>query len=147
MLEIITDPRFTEKMNSYPNAVRIRLLHLRKLIHEVADQEESITALEETLKWGEPSFLVKKGSTLRMDWKEKNPEHYAMYFKCTSKLVETFKKVYGTLFTYETHRAISFSLTEEVPEAELKECIKATLLYHTVKDRPSLGIQKLNSKT
>ena len=66
------------------------------------------TELEETLKWGEPSYLVKKGSTIRMDWKVKTPDQYAMYFKCTSKLVPTFRELFGDLFKYEKNRAILF---------------------------------------
>ena len=42
-----------------------KLLYLRNLIVETAREMEAIAALEETLKWGEPSFLVKKGSTIR----------------------------------------------------------------------------------
>ena len=57
--------------------------------------------LEETLKWGEPSYLTKYGSTVRMDWKEKNPEQFAVYFKCTSALVPTFKTIYKDKFKFE----------------------------------------------
>ena len=46
--------------------------------------KDLLKELEETLKWGEPSYLVKKGSTIRMDWKSKAPNQYAMYFKCTN---------------------------------------------------------------
>lgn len=65
-------------------------------------KQEKINKLEETLKWGEPRFLNKNGSTLRIDWKEKTPNQYQMYFKCTSRLVETFKMVFGDLFEYES---------------------------------------------
>ncbi len=113
--------------------------YLRRLIIETAKEIESITEIEETLKWGEPSYLVKKGSTIRMDWKTKLPDQYAMYFKCTSKLVPTFKALYGDLFEYENNRAILFKLEDKVPEAELKECIGLALEYHSVKHLPRLG--------
>lgn len=114
--------------------------HLRDLILASA-KTAGIEDLEETLKWGEPSYLAKKGSTLRMDWKPKKPDQYAMYFKCTSKLVLTFREVFGDFFTYEKNRAILVSFEEEVPEKELSACITAALTYHNVKQLPRLGIE------
>ena len=106
---------------------------------EVAN-EMGLSDLEETLKWGEPSYLTKHGSTLRIDWKEKAPDQYAMYFKCTSKLVPSFKAVYGDLFNYEKNRAIVFTVGEEIPKEALKESIRAALSYHKVKNTPFLGL-------
>ena len=57
-------------------------------------------------EWGEPSYLVKGGSTIRMDWKKANPEQYAMYFHCKTKLVDTFKELYQDVFKFEGNRAI-----------------------------------------
>ena len=138
-LKINTDPKAKAKFAAYPNTVQPKLNALRELILEVAATSETITELEETLKWGEPSYLVKKGSTIRIDWKIKTPEQYAMYFKCTSKLVTTFREVYGDTFTYEKNRAILFQLDEKVPKKELKECISMALNYHSLKNMPRLG--------
>ena len=124
---------------NYPSNVRPRLIHLRELIFQVAAELESPIHLEETLKWGELSYLTKYGSTVRMDWKEKTPDQYAMYFKCTSRLVPTFKKLYGDVFTFEGDRSIVFKLDEGVPDIELKHCIALALTYHKVKHLPLLG--------
>ena len=138
-LTLQTDPRFEEKIVTYPNAVRPALENIRSLILETA-VELNLEFLEETLKWGEPSFLAKKGSTIRMDWKEKMPNQYALYFKCTSKLVPTFKTVFGKTFSYENNRALLFDLDAELPQKEVKQCIAAALQYHSVKHLPTLGI-------
>lgn len=114
---------------------------LRELVLEVAENHPEIENLEETLKWGEPAYLSKKGSTLRMDWKEKSPDQYALYFQCTTSLVETFKQVFGPLFRYEGNRAILFSLDEDLPLDEIKSCIQASLTYHRVKNQTDLGIK------
>jgi len=143
-LKINQDPRVEEKFKSYPKGVLSKMKFLRKLILETASEDESIKEIEETLKWGEPSYLVKKGSTIRMDWKEKTPHQYAMYFKCTSKLVPTFKAVYGPTFRYEKNRAILFDLEDEVPHEALKECIHMALKYHSLKHLPRLGKWELN---
>src|SRR5690606_8023652 len=101
---------------------------------------EEISKLEEALKWGEPSFLTKSGSTVRIDWKKTKPDQYAIYFQCTSRLVPTFKMVYKNVFKFEGNRAIIFQLEDNIPKEELKNCIKATLMYHKVKHLPTLGI-------
>lgn len=139
-LKLDQNERVLQKLAGYPENIRPKIVHLRSLILEVAEASESITEIEETLKWGEPSYLTKKGSTIRIDWKAKTPDQYAMYFKCTSKLVETFREVYGDLFQYETNRAIVFGLEDEVPEAALKVCIERALKYHVVKNLPRLGM-------
>ena len=139
-LNVTTNPDFESKILSYPDFVREKMKFLRELVIEVAIEIPEITDLEETLKWGEPSFLNKNGSTLRIDWKKKTPNQYQMYFKCTSRLVETFKMVFGDLFIYEKNRAILFQLDQEIPVNELKKCINATLMYHKVKDDITLGL-------
>jgi len=48
-----------EKFNSYPDGIKQKLLKLRELIYEVALEEKSVTDIEETLKWGEPSYVTK----------------------------------------------------------------------------------------
>lgn len=122
-LVVKTDPRVESKFQNYPPKIRPKMGFLRQLVLETAAETEGITAIEETLKWGEPSFLVKKGSTLRMDWKAKKPEQYALYFKCTSKLVQTIKAVYGDTFRYEKNRAVLFGLDDEIPVEQVKDCM------------------------
>lgn len=135
-----TDPQVETIFANYPDFVRDKMQHLRNLVIETAEETEGVTLLEETLKWGEPSFVTKNGSTLRIDWKEKAPDQYAMYFQCTSRLVDTFRLVFDHKFQYEGKRAIVFQLNQKVPELELKECIKAALTYHQVKGLITLGI-------
>ena len=137
---ILRDKSFESKLDTYKPNVKPSITKLIKLIEEVAEKEPSINKLEQTLKWGEPSFITSKGSTLRLDWKEKSPEIVSLYFKCTSLLVPTFKTVYGPKFNYENNRAIQLKLNDNWPEEELKVCIKATLLYHKVKKQEHLGM-------
>jgi hypothetical protein len=138
-LKLKTSPKVDKIFADYPDKVRDKMQYLRALVIETA-KEEGIDELEETLRWGEPSFITKNGSTLRMDWKEKSPDQYAMYFQCTSRLVDTFRMVFDRTFQYEGSRAIVFQLNQKIPELELKECIKASLRYHKVKHLMTLGI-------
>lgn len=139
-LQIHTNPEVELVFTNYPDLVRTKMFALRELVIETAREIEELAKLEETLKWGEPSYLTKNGSTLRMDWKSKNPNQYAMYFKCTSRLVETFKLIFKDKFTYEGKRAIVFKIEDKIPKEDLKQCIKAALTYHKVKHLPTLGI-------
>lgn len=139
-MKLKTNSKVDEIFANYPDTIRDKMQFLRKLVIETADEMPEVEELEETLKWGEPSFVTKNGSTLRMDWKEKTPNQYAMYFQCSSRLVETFRMVYSHQFQYEGNRAIIFQLNQKIPVLELKECIKATLKYHKVKHLEMLGI-------
>ena len=122
--QLVVDPKAEAVFEKYPGEIKLKLLKLRKLIIDSAIEIDGIQQLEETLKWGEPSYLTKKGSTIRIDLKPRTPNQYAIYFKCTSKLVETFKTVFKDQFNFEGNRAILFQLDESVPEKELKTCIK-----------------------
>lgn len=139
-LKIKTSPEVALVFSNYPETVRIRMLYLRELVLQTAKETDGLLFLEETLKWGEPSYLTKNGSTLRMDWKARTPYQYAMYFKCTSRLVETFRLLFKNSFDFEGKRAIVFQLEDDIPGEELKACIKAALTYHKVKHLPTLGI-------
>lgn len=139
-IQLQSNPEVKAVFNRYPDTVQKQMERLRALVLEVATEVEKIKSLEETLKWGEPSYLAKKGSTLRMDWKSKAPNQYALYFKCTSQLVPSFRTVFKDVFTFEKNRAIVFQLDDKLPEAELKQCIKAALTYHSIKHLPLLGL-------
>ena len=139
-LIVKTNPEVDLIFANYPDFVQDKMQYLRALVIATAKEIESIAVLEETLKWGEPSYITKYGSTLRMDWKEKSPGQYVMYFQCTSRLVDTFKLLFSNTFQFEGKRAIVFQLDQKIPELELKQCIKATLTYHKVKDMITLGI-------
>ena len=135
----IENPAVARVFDGYTEPMREKMLHLRQLVLDTASEMEGVNAMEESLKWGEPSYLTKGGSTLRIDWKEKAPDRYAMYFNCNTLLVVTFKELYGDVFTFEGNRAIVFGETDELPVNELKRCISLTLTYHRVKRLPLLG--------
>ncbi|WP_308990882.1 DUF1801 domain-containing protein [Mariniflexile litorale] len=138
-LEIISNPKVASVFNKYPTHVKKYMLHLRELVLETASKIDGLEKLEETLKWGEPSYITKHGSTVRMDWKEKKPDEYALYFQCTSRLVSTYKIIYKNEFQFEGNRAIVFKLKNKIPETELKHCLLLALTYHQRKHLPLLG--------
>lgn len=139
-MSAIENTKVEEVFEQYPKLIQSRLLILRQLILDTAIETEGVDHVDETLKWGEPSYITKKGSTIRIGWKKSSPDQYAMYFNCNTKLVDTFKEVYRDLFNYEGNRALVFAENNEIPVSELKQCIALALTYHTRKHLPMLGI-------
>ena len=124
---------------TYPEPFRKKLLTLRQLILDTAANSEEVTNMEETVKWGEPSYVTKSGSTIRMAWNASTPEQYALYFNCKSKLVDTFKELYGDALKFEGNRAIVFNKRDKLPLSKLRYCILLALTYHKRKHLPLLG--------
>ena len=133
------DEDVKEKFDYYPSHIKVRMLHLRRMVYEAAEALEGNPLITETLKWGEPSYLTEIGSTIRMGWKPRSPEHYALYFNCNTSLVETFRVIYGNSFQYEKNRAIIFNIDDDLPEVAIKDCISMALQYHSIKHLPLLG--------
>ncbi|NRA65682.1 MAG: DUF1801 domain-containing protein [Pseudobacteriovorax sp.] len=129
----ISNPQVAAVFRAYPAKARQRLREIRGLIVDTATQMSEVGELEEVLKWGEPSYLTtvsKSGSTVRIDWKHRNPNHIAIYFKCTTDLVSLFKKRFKRELLFEGNRAIILSLDEDIPFEELQLCIGLALTYH-----------------
>jgi hypothetical protein len=138
-MKLQADPRILDLISSYPAEAQKQLLELRELIIETAEETEGVNELEESLKWGEPSYGCKTGTTIRMDWKEKQPDQYALYFQCTSKVVPTAKTLFKNQLNFEGNRAIVLPLNEPLPKNILKQCLVLALRYHKVKHLPLLG--------
>jgi hypothetical protein len=115
-------------------------MSLRRLVLDTAAETEGVSALDESLRWGEPSYLTMSGSTIRLGWKKSNPDQYAIYFNCKTKLVDTFKELYADSFKFEGNRAIIFHMDDKIPINKLKYCISFALTYHNRKHLPMLGV-------
>jgi len=127
-----------QKFTTYPEDIAVLLNSIRDLILNVAKQD-GISDISETLKWGEPSYVSKIGSTIRIDWKAKYPDQYCVYFNCKTSLIETFKEIYGDIFIYEGNRAIVLKTKQVVPYKELAHCISMSLRYKKIKHLVLLG--------
>ena len=129
--------------DGYPKPVRAKLLALRELILATAKKTKGVGAIEEALKWGQPSYLTsesKSGSTIRIDQVKAVPGQYGVYFHCQTNLVETFRELYPDL-KYSGNRAILLDAADKLPEAELRHCVGLALTYHLRKR----GGRKLSS--
>lgn len=119
--------------DAYPRVVKSKLMFLRQLIFDVASRTKGVGELEETLKWGQPSYLTaetKSGSLVRIDQIKSREGKYAMFFHCQTTLVDTFKEMYRDVFTFGGNRSIIFNVKDKVPVKELSHCISMALTYH-----------------
>ncbi len=126
------NPAVEATFRRYPEALRNPLLVLRELIFAVAEKTLGVGVIEETLKWGEPSYLTtqsKKGSTIRLACKPAL-QQYGIYFNCKTLLVSHFKYCHGDVFSYEGNRAIVFDQHDQMPMEPLQDCIAKALTYH-----------------
>jgi hypothetical protein len=129
-----------EVFGAYPKSLRAKLLALRRLIFDTAKATKGVGALQETLKWGQPSYLTtetKSGSTIRIDRVKSAANQYALYFHCQTDLVETFRDMYPTQLRYGGNRSILLNAAEEIPEPELRHCVALALTYHLRKRKTS----------
>jgi hypothetical protein len=130
----------------YPAPIREKLLILRQLIFDTATKTKGVGALEETLKWGEPSYLTsetKSGSTIRIHSVRNHPNEYALYFNCKTTLIETFREKFPTKLRFSGNRAILFDVQEKLPLHLIKECLVMALTYNQTKStRVSASKQK-----
>ena len=127
------NPAVEDVFDSYPLNIREKLLFLRSLIFDCAKETQGIGALEEGLRWGEPSYITsqsKSGSIIRIHHYASKPFDFAMYFHCGTNLVARFQERYPTQFTFGGNRSIEFMLTDSIPVKALKDCITMALTYY-----------------
>jgi len=138
-MKLTSQPEVEVRFDKYEPEFFHKLYALRQLIIDTAKENEDVTKLLETLKWGEPSYIANKGTTIRINQHSKDKSQYGMYFQCSSMMIPTIKEVHGSTFKYDGNRAILFDLEDELPMDEIKDCINMGLNYHSVKHLPLLG--------
>jgi uncharacterized protein DUF1801 len=134
----VRSPQVSAAFEAYPENVKAKLEFLRHLIIDTALATEGVGRLEETLKWGQPSYLTttsKSGSTIRIDRVKSDRGKYAMYFHCQTNLVATFRQIYPSELTYGGNRSILFDVNDKIEEGALRHCISLALTYRLRKSR------------
>jgi hypothetical protein len=140
VIQSLKDTAVGEVFAGYPDELRSKLLRLRELILEVASETDSVGQLEETLKWGQPSYLThhpKSGTTIRIDGINSNPRQYGIFVHCQTSLVPTYRELYSEILEFDGDRAIVFDMDSDPPEDVLRHCIELALTYHQAKRRTS----------
>lgn len=129
------NPEVVSLIESYPVALKDALLDLRTIIFDVAEQNDDVGSLEETLKWGQPSYLTvrpKTGTTIRIDRDKSSKGDYAFYVNCQSSLVSEWRALFPHL-TFGGDRSVHFRVADPIPKNEIRQMITMALTYHTGK--------------
>lgn len=114
-----------------PAAPQARLYHMRGLIFAAA-AATGTAPLRETLKWGQPAYLPDRraGTTVRLNWSAKSPEHCEMLVHCQTSLVAQWRQLYPNIFSYDGSRAVLLPTTGAFADAALQQMAAMALTYH-----------------
>lgn len=123
------------RLDHHPEPTRSALKRLRRLILDTAAATPGVGEVEEALRWGQPSYLSKTGSTIRIDALKGSTARYALYVHCQTDLLASFRDLYGDALTYEGKRALVFDAGEPLNEDIVAHCIALALTYHSRKRR------------
>ena len=131
----IENPEVAAVFASHPAQQRERLLALRELILSTAAATPGVGRIEETLKWGQISYLTPEtgsGTTVRID---AEGDGAAIFVNCQTDLVQRFRALYPDTFGYAGERAVLLAADKPVDEAALGHCVALALTYHAAKRR------------
>lgn len=129
---VMKNPAVAAVFDAYPEPVKGALQSLRTLILDTAADLEGVGEIEETLRWGQPSYLTtttKSGTMIRIDRVKSAPDRYALYVHCQTSLIETFKARYPDELTYDGNRAVLFDAKEAFPDDVVRHCVQLALTY------------------
>lgn len=132
------DKKVASVFDDYPKPLRKKLDRMRDMIFEVAIETEGVGPLEETLKWGSPSYLTSEtqsGTTVRIDRISWQKEKYGIFVHCQSGVMEQFRAAFGNEFNYDGKRGIVLDTKDELPEEAVRHFIWLALTYHLRKKR------------
>ncbi len=115
------EDRIKAVFDGFAQPERAHLLTLRSLIFDLATEP-----VDESLKWGQPSYATPSGSPIRLGVPKSGG--YAIYCHCATTLIGDFAALFGKDFRYEGNRAV---LLDGPPDLEkLTLLITAAQSYH-----------------
>ncbi|MEP5170560.1 MAG: DUF1801 domain-containing protein [Shimia thalassica] len=125
------DPDVKAAFDRFSAPERGGLMALREMIFETAIETPEAGTIEETLKWGQPSYLTpvtKSGSTVRLGVPKTGG--LAMYTHCQTTLISDFKTLFPVDFTFDGNRGVVFESGQTTFDDRLRLLIKSALTYH-----------------
>lgn len=121
-------------LTGYAGPLKIDLMRLRQLVLDTATENPVIGLIEETTKWGEPSYAPAKkgiGSSVRIGLRPDG--RISMNFICHTGLVGRFREIYGDRLMFEGNRTIVINPASPLPLDELRHCVAMALTYFRTK--------------
>ncbi len=131
MIRPFDDPAVAAAFDAFPPAPRETALQLRDLIFSVAWDTPQVGQIEETLKWGQPSYLTSEtqsGSTLRIGMPKQGG--CALYAHCATDIISTYAATFPGSDRIEGNRAVIFQQADDIVPDRLRLLIYHGLTYH-----------------
>lgn len=116
-----------DAFDALPDSVRPILLRLRALIFEMAATMPDAPVVQETIKWGQPSYAVPKGTPMRLGMT--NTGHPAIFVHCQSTLVSDMRLALEPALCFDGNRAVLIPPDAALPEQAVRHFIHAALTY------------------
>lgn len=110
--------------------VRADLMASQALIFEVSAARPETGRLEETLKWGQPSYLIpetKSGSTLRLGQTKGGKP--AIFAHCQTSIIGDFRALFPDDYVYDGNRGVEIYMAA-LDRKKLHLLIASALTYH-----------------
>ena len=123
------------RIATWPVSAKEMLWRCRAIFHDVAEQAK-VGTLDETLKWGQPSWRPSKsrtGSTLRIDWNPKFPDRLSFFVDCKTDLAARMQTLYPDLPENDGQRHLAITLSAPLPEQAITHLADMTFTYHRAK--------------
>ncbi len=123
----ISDPTVQAAYDAMLPDVLVGIYQLRRLIFDCAKTSPDVGEVKEVLRWGQPSFITKTGSTLRLGIPKTGG--FALYAHCQSTIISDFALMFAEEFDIEGNRAVHFHSLKDIDEDKLCHLINHALRY------------------
>lgn len=127
------DEQVRKAYDRFDALVAKRLLEIRLLIFELAELDDQIGVITETLKWGEPSYLTeqsKSGTTIRLSKVKDEANYCGIYVHCQTRLISEFRDSFADALEFSGNRAVLIDVNKPLEETPVKMFLQKALTYH-----------------
>ena len=119
---------------SQPEPQRASLLALRALLFDLAGQLDPVGQVDESLKWGSPSYVSttpRVGTPIRLDRVTNSDVDVGVFVHCQSRVVEHFRLVHADTYRLDGTRGLLLNAHEDLPKDAVVDFMSLVLTYHT----------------
>lgn len=121
-------PEVAAVLAAFPPGPRVGLWRLRDLILDVAAETNAAGTVTEALRWGQPAYLCRQGTTLRLGVPKSGG--FALYVHCRTSLIAEFTSAFPGMDRTEGSRALLFERPDQVDAGRHGWLIARALTYH-----------------
>jgi hypothetical protein len=126
------NPEIKKVYERFPKEMKTKVLEVREIIFEVGKNNEKITKITETLKWGEPTYQrdrSKYGSPIKINYKKTMENHFSISVISSTNLIQKIKELYPKAFEFNGDREIIINANKKLPKNEIYKFIELALTH------------------